>query len=109
MKLETQTSYVTNPQFVGGTVVTLTSGSTFDASSPDNPNMSSSSEPTAFFGLPLFLDSTIDLSDYPKLLRKLILSYATKYYFKLKFNASVYSVPFLDLLFNYIPAKFYNI
>ena len=38
MKLETQTSYVTNPQFVGGTVVTLTSGSTFDASSPDNPN-----------------------------------------------------------------------
>ena len=79
------------------------------SSSPDNPNMSSSSEPTAFFGLPLFLDSTIDLSDYPKLLRKLILSYATKYYFKLKFSASVYSVPFLDLLFNYIPAKFYNI
>jgi hypothetical protein len=38
MKLETQNSYITNPQFVGGTVVTLTSGSQFDNSTPDNPS-----------------------------------------------------------------------
>jgi hypothetical protein len=37
MKLETQNSYVTNPQFVGGTSVTLTSGSTFNNANPDNP------------------------------------------------------------------------
>ena len=29
MKLETQSSYISNPQFVGGVAVTPTSGSTF--------------------------------------------------------------------------------
>jgi hypothetical protein len=38
MKLETQNSYITNPQFVGGAAVTLTSGSTFNNATPDNPN-----------------------------------------------------------------------
>ena len=38
MKLETQNSYVTNPQFVGGVnVVTFLSGSQFAAANPDNP------------------------------------------------------------------------
>ena len=38
MKLETQNSYVTNPQFVGGiNVVSFISGSEFAAASPDNP------------------------------------------------------------------------
>lgn len=38
MKLETQNSYVTNPQFVGGVVVIPTSGSAFNDANPDNPN-----------------------------------------------------------------------
>jgi hypothetical protein len=38
MKLETQNSYVTNPQFVGGTAVTFISGSDFAAANPDNPS-----------------------------------------------------------------------
>ena len=37
MKLETQNSYVTNPQFVGGVAVGFTSGSTFNNATPDNP------------------------------------------------------------------------
>jgi len=37
MKLETQNSYVTNPQFVGGVAVVFTSGSTFNNATPDNP------------------------------------------------------------------------
>jgi hypothetical protein len=37
MKLETQQSYVTNPQFVGGVTVVPISGSTFDSASGDNP------------------------------------------------------------------------
>jgi hypothetical protein len=37
MKLETQNSYVTNPQFVGGAAVTPISGSAFAAANPDNP------------------------------------------------------------------------
>ena len=37
MKLETQNSYVTNPQFVGGVAVTPISGSTFAAANESNP------------------------------------------------------------------------
>lgn len=37
MKLETQNSYVTNPQFVGGVAVTPISGSAFAAANPDAP------------------------------------------------------------------------
>jgi hypothetical protein len=37
MKLETQQSYVTNPQFVGGVAVTPISGSAFDSANGDNP------------------------------------------------------------------------
>ena len=37
MKLETQNSYITNPQFVGGTSVTPISGSAFAAANGDNP------------------------------------------------------------------------
>jgi len=37
MKLETQNSYITNPQFVGGVEVTPISGSAFDNASADNP------------------------------------------------------------------------
>jgi hypothetical protein len=37
MKLETQSSYITNPQFVGGINVTPVTGSAFDESTPDNP------------------------------------------------------------------------
>jgi hypothetical protein len=37
MKLETQNSYVTNPQFVGGVAVLPISGSTFESASSDNP------------------------------------------------------------------------
>lgn len=37
MKLETQSSYVSNPQFTGGVNVTFTSGSTFDSASDANP------------------------------------------------------------------------
>ena len=37
MKLETQNSYVTNPQFVGGVAVTPISGSAFASASADNP------------------------------------------------------------------------
>ena len=37
MKLETQNSYVTNPQFVGGTVVVPISGSDFAAANESNP------------------------------------------------------------------------
>jgi hypothetical protein len=37
MKLETQNSYVTNPQFVGGVAVTPISGSAFESASADNP------------------------------------------------------------------------
>ena len=37
MKLETQNSYVTNPQFVGGVPVIPTSGSAFDGHNANNP------------------------------------------------------------------------
>jgi hypothetical protein len=37
MKLETQQSYVTNPQFVGGVNVIPVSGSTFAAFNANNP------------------------------------------------------------------------
>jgi len=37
MKLETQNSYITNPQFTGGVAVTPTSGSTFLSASQANP------------------------------------------------------------------------
>jgi len=37
MKLETQSSYITNPQFVGGIIVTAVTGSAFEDSTPDNP------------------------------------------------------------------------
>jgi hypothetical protein len=37
MKLETQNSYVTNPQFVGGAPVTPISGSAFASASADTP------------------------------------------------------------------------
>ena len=37
MKLETQQSYVTNPQFIGGASVVPLSGSAFALATPDNP------------------------------------------------------------------------
>lgn len=37
MKLETLNSYVTNPQFTGGVMVTPISGSAFASASGDNP------------------------------------------------------------------------
>lgn len=37
MKLETQNSYITNPQFVGGVASNFLSGSTFDSASSNNP------------------------------------------------------------------------
>lgn len=37
MKLETQNSYVTNPQFVGGVAVTPISGSDFNNANSNNP------------------------------------------------------------------------
>ena len=37
MKLETQNSYITNPQFVGGVAVTPISGSAFNNASQANP------------------------------------------------------------------------
>ena len=37
MKLETQNSYITNPQFVGGVPVIPVSGSTFNAFNANNP------------------------------------------------------------------------
>jgi len=37
MKLETQNSYVTNPQFVGGVAVTPLSGSAFALANGNNP------------------------------------------------------------------------
>jgi hypothetical protein len=37
MKLETQNSYITNPQFVGGVPVIPTSGSTFGGHNANNP------------------------------------------------------------------------
>jgi hypothetical protein len=37
MKLETQNSYITNPQFVGGVSVIPISGSAFASASGDNP------------------------------------------------------------------------
>ncbi len=37
MKLETQNSYVTNPQFVGGVAVTPTGSSAFNAFNSNNP------------------------------------------------------------------------
>jgi hypothetical protein len=37
MKLETQNSYITNPQFVGGTFVIPISGSAFASASSNNP------------------------------------------------------------------------
>jgi hypothetical protein len=37
MKLETQNSYVTNPQFVGGVAVTPISGSAFANANENNP------------------------------------------------------------------------
>ena len=37
MKLETQNSYITNPQFVGGVAVTPISGSAFANANENNP------------------------------------------------------------------------
>jgi len=37
MKLETQSSYITNPQFVGGVNVVPVTGSAFDDATADNP------------------------------------------------------------------------
>ena len=37
MKLETQNSYITNPQFVGGAQVIAISGSAFASASSENP------------------------------------------------------------------------
>ena len=37
MKLETQNSYVSNPQFVGGKTITPVAGGTFVSSSETNP------------------------------------------------------------------------
>jgi hypothetical protein len=37
MKLETQNSYISNPQFTGGVAVTPISGSDFAAASAENP------------------------------------------------------------------------
>jgi hypothetical protein len=37
MKLETQNSYITNPQFVGGVAVTPISGSAFASASAETP------------------------------------------------------------------------
>lgn len=37
MKLETQNSYITNPQFTGGVAVTPISGSAFNSASAENP------------------------------------------------------------------------
>ena len=37
MKLETQNSYITNPQFVGGVAVTPTGSSAFQAFNANNP------------------------------------------------------------------------
>lgn len=37
MKLETQQSYITNPQFIGGVAVTPISSSAFNSASGDNP------------------------------------------------------------------------
>ena len=37
MKLETQNSYITNPQFVGGVAVTPISGSAFASANAENP------------------------------------------------------------------------
>jgi hypothetical protein len=37
MKLETQSSYISNPQFVGGVTAIAVSGSAFTNSTPDNP------------------------------------------------------------------------
>jgi hypothetical protein len=37
MKLETQNSYITNPQFVGGAAVSPISGSAFNSASAENP------------------------------------------------------------------------
>ena len=37
MKLETQNSYITNPQFVGGVAVAPISGSDFASASAENP------------------------------------------------------------------------
>jgi hypothetical protein len=37
MKLETQNSYITNPQFVGGIAVAPISGSAFASASAENP------------------------------------------------------------------------
>jgi hypothetical protein len=37
MKLETQNSYITNPQFVGGAAVTPISGSAFESASAETP------------------------------------------------------------------------
>jgi hypothetical protein len=37
MKLETQNSYVTNPQFVGGVAVSPISGSAFNNANSNNP------------------------------------------------------------------------
>lgn len=37
MKLETQNSYITNPQFVGGAAVIPVSGSTFNNFNSNNP------------------------------------------------------------------------
>ena len=36
-KLQNQESYITNPQFTGGVMVTPISGSAFDSASGDNP------------------------------------------------------------------------
>ena len=37
MKLETQSSYISNPQFTGGAAITAVTGSAFISASADNP------------------------------------------------------------------------
>jgi hypothetical protein len=55
MKLETQNSYVTNPQFVGGVNInTFLSGSQFASANPDNPQW-------GFVAGGLYVGSTGDL------------------------------------------------
>lgn len=55
MKLETQNSYITNPQFVGGVQVnTFLSGSSFDSASAENPQF-------GFVAGGLYVGSTGDL------------------------------------------------
>lgn len=77
-------------------------------SSSENPSPTSSPSEFVCLGLPLFLLMVVVFySSVPKLFIKFILSWATRYYFRLIFKASGYLTSFWDfLLFNWIPAKF---